>query len=172
VRGITRVYMQVLGVREQAVQDSHKISVCVLLKGAAARTSETLVESARIQGSQPYELHLHRAGEYTVTDISTGKKSVITATDSSSSSSSSSNTGISSSSHSSSGSSSSGSIGCDLSNSGTTAAASVVATSAATPQQIERADPQTLIVTESELHAADAAWDASVSADAADLYGE
>jgi hypothetical protein len=156
------------------VQDSHKISVCVVQKGAAARTSRTLVEQFCIEGSEMYELRLDRAGEYTVTDVSTGKRTVIAATDTSSGSSSSGNTGSSSSSHSSTtgSSSSSSSSAAHRGSSSSTPTAPVVATSAATPQRTERVDPQSLLVTESECHAAIAAWDASVSADAADLHGE
>jgi hypothetical protein len=116
------------------VQDSHKISVCVVQKGAAARTSRTLVEQFCIEGSEMYELRLDRAGEYTVTDVSTGKRTVIAATDSSSNSSSSSNTSSSSSSHSSTtgGSSSSSSSAAHRGSSSSTPTAPVDATSAAT----------------------------------------
>jgi hypothetical protein len=175
--------MQVLGVREQEVQDSHKISVSLLQKSAVARTSEPLIKAAYIEGSEPYELLLDRAGEYRLIDNSIGKRTIIVATNSSSSSSrsktgsssskrsSSSNTNTTgSSSHSS---SSSSNTGTSSSSSSITAAAPLVAASAALQQHTERAAPQTLMVTESELQQeADAAWAVSDSADAADLVVE
>jgi trimeric autotransporter adhesin len=78
---VARVLLQVLGMTEQEALGWHKISVCFAHKGTAARTPETRIEQAIIEGSVPYELQLDTAGEYIVTDLSTGKRTAIVATE-------------------------------------------------------------------------------------------